>query len=268
MRLEGKTAFITGGNSGIGLAAARTFVAEGARVAITGRNRETLEAAKAELGDRLLAIRADSKDVASIDEAVTRAVRAFGKLDVVFANAGIAAVTPVGGTTLAEFEDVVRTDLTGVFFTVQSAAPHLNEKASIILTGSVHAVLGTAGWAAYAGSKGAVRSMTRVLASEFAPRGIRVNQLTPGATRSPIWNAFAPDAGAMEALERELIATIPLGRMGEAEEIAKAALFLASDDSSFITAAEIVVDGGATGAPRGRVEIPPAPTGGLRLRQG
>ena len=213
MRLKGKTAFITGGNSGIGLATARLFIAEGAKVAITGRSKETLDAAAVELGDNLLAIQADARDVAAIDKAVAAAVRAFGKLDIVFANAGIGGLTPVGGTDLATFEDIIRINLTGVFFTVQSAAPYLSEKASIILNGSVHGVMGAPGWAAYAASKGAVRSMTRVLASEFAPRGIRVNQVTPGATRTPIWDPFAQQAGTRSALEEGLVATIPLGRI-------------------------------------------------------
>jgi NAD(P)-dependent dehydrogenase (short-subunit alcohol dehydrogenase family) len=251
MRLQGKTAFITGGNSGIGLATASLFVAEGARVAITGRNQQTLNTAAAEIGDRLLAIRADTRDVAAIENAVSQAVRAFGQLDIVFANAGIAGVTPLGKTDLAAFEDIIRTNLTGVFFTVQAAAPHLKAKASVILNGSVHGVLGVPGWAAYAASKGAVRSLTRVLASELAPRGIRVNQVTPGATRSAIWSPLAAEAAGLAALEKDLATTIPLGRIGEAEEVARVALFLASDDSSNVTAAEVVVDGGATGAPLG-----------------
>jgi NAD(P)-dependent dehydrogenase (short-subunit alcohol dehydrogenase family) len=250
VRLQGKTAFITGGNSGIGLATARLFVAEGARVAITGRNQQTLDAVAAEIGDNLLAIRADTRDVAAIENAVSQAVRAFGQLDIVFANAGIAGVTPLGKTDLAAFEDILRTNLTGVFFTVQAAAPHLKAKASVILNRSVQGVMGVPGYAAYAASKGAVRSMTRVLAAELAPRGIRVNQVTPGAARSAIWSPFAADAG-LAALEKELATTIPLGRIGEAEEVAKVALFLASDDSSNVTAAEVVVDGGATGAPPG-----------------
>lgn len=251
MRLKGKTALITGGNSGIGLATARLFIAEGARVAITGRRQETLDAAAAELGDNLLAIQADARDVASIDKSVAEAVRALGRLDIVFANAGIGGSTPVGRTSLEAFEDIIRTNLTGVFFTVQAAAPHLNEKASIILNGSVHGVMGVPGFAAYAASKGAVRSMTRVLASEFAPRGIRVNQVTPGAARTAIWDPFAEQAGAMSALEEVLVTTIPLGRIGEAEEVASVVLFLASDDSSNVVAEEIVVDGGAIGAPLG-----------------
>jgi NAD(P)-dependent dehydrogenase (short-subunit alcohol dehydrogenase family) len=251
MRLSGKTAFITGGNSGIGLATARLFIAEGAKVAITGRNPETLAAAAAELGPSLLALEADARDPASIERAVAAAVKAFGKLDVVFANAGIGGGTPVGQTELAAFENILRTNVTAVFFTVQAAAPHLNEKASVILNGSVHGVMGIPGYSAYAASKGAVRSMTRVLASELAPRGIRVNQVTPGATRTPIWNAAAKQAGSMDALEQGLAGAIPLGRMAEAEEVAKAVLFLASSDSSSTTADEIVVDGGAIGAPLG-----------------
>jgi NAD(P)-dependent dehydrogenase (short-subunit alcohol dehydrogenase family) len=251
MRLQGKTAFITGGNSGIGLATARLFVAEGARVAITGRNRETLDAAVAELGDKVVAIQADLQDESAIERSVSEAVGALGKLDIVFANAGIAGATPVGKTSMEAFENVFKTNVTGVFLTIQAIVPHLNDGASIILNGSVHAVMGWPGYSAYAASKGAVRSMTRVLASEFAPRGIRVNQVTPGAARTPIWSPHAHNSGGMDALEEQLATTIPLGRLGEAEEVAKVVLFLASDDSSNVTATEVVVDGGATGAPLG-----------------
>jgi NAD(P)-dependent dehydrogenase (short-subunit alcohol dehydrogenase family) len=169
----------------------------------------------------------------------------------VFANAGIGGTTPVGQTSLAAFEEIIRTNLTAVFFTVQAAAAHLNEGASIILIGSVHAVMGVPGSSAYAASKAGVRAMTRNLASEFAPRGIRVNQVTPGGTRTPIWSPSAPTNDAMVALEQRIVRTIPLGRLGEADEVAKAVLYLASDDASKVTGAEIVVDGGATGAPQG-----------------
>ena len=138
-----------------------------------------------------------------------------------------------------------------MFFTIQAAAPHLNPGASIILNGSVHAVMGVPGYSAYAATKAGVRAMTRNLASEFAPRGIRVNQVTPGGTKTPIWSEQAPTDAAMAALEKTLSGMTALGRMGEAEEIAKAALYLASDEASFVTGAEIVVDGGATGAPIG-----------------
>lgn len=251
MKLIGKTAFITGGNSGIGLATARLFIAEGAKVAIAGRNQQTLDAAKAELGPNLLAIRADLNDVAQIEAAVELAVATLGKLDIVFANAGISGGDPVGSTTLASFQEIIDTNLTGVFFTVQAAAAHLNDKASIILNGSVHATMGWPGRVAYAATKGAVRSMTRAMAGEFAPRGIRVNQVTPGATKTPIWDSRAATVEQREALEAKISRGIPLGRLGEPEELAKAVLFLASDDSSYITAEEIVVDGGATGSPMG-----------------
>jgi NAD(P)-dependent dehydrogenase (short-subunit alcohol dehydrogenase family) len=251
MRLANKTAFITGGNSGIGLATARLFVAEGARVAITGRNQATLEAVAKELGPNALAIVADATDVAATERAVTRAVEKFGKLDIVFANAGIPGSTPVGGTTLAAFENVIRTNITAVFFTVQAAAPHLNDGASIILNGSVISVLGNPGYSAYAASKAGVRAMARVMASELSPRGIRVNVVAPGAARTPIWNRVAPDAEALAALDKTLSRTIPLGRLGEADEVAKTVLFLASDDSSNVQGAEIFVDGGATGSPAG-----------------
>jgi NAD(P)-dependent dehydrogenase (short-subunit alcohol dehydrogenase family) len=251
MRLKNKTALITGGNSGIGLATARLFVTEGARVAITGRNQATLEAAAKELGPNALAIVADATDIAATENAVTKAVERFGKLDVVFANAGIPGNTPIGGTTLAAFESVIRTNITAVFFTVQAAAPHLNDGASIILNGSVISVLGNPGYAAYAASKAGVRAMARVMASELSPRRIRVNVVSPGAARTPIWNGAAPTAEAFVALDKRLSRAIPLGRLGEAEEVAKTALFLASDDASNVQAAEIFVDGGATGSPAG-----------------
>jgi len=251
MRLENKTALITGGNSGIGLATARLFIAEGARVAITGRNQATLEAAAMELGPNALAIVADATEIAATENAVAKAVERFGKLDIVFANAGIPGDTPIGATTLAVFESVIRTNITAVFFTVQAAVPHLNDGASIILNGSVISVLGNPGYAAYAASKAGVRAMARVMASELSPRAIRVNVVSPGAARTPIWNGRAPTAEAFAALDTRMSRTIPLGRIGEAEEVAKTVLFLASDDASNVQAAEIFVDGGATGSPAG-----------------
>ena len=251
MRLANKTALITGGNSGIGLATARLFIAEGARVAITGRNQETLDAAKRELGPNLVAIQADVTDIAATERAVAAAVEALGPLDIVFANAGIGGSTPVGGTELAVFEQVLRTNLTAVFFTVQAAAAHLNDGASIILNGSVHAVLGMPAYSAYAASKAGVRAMARVMASELSPRRIRVNVVVPGATRTPIWGRIAPDAAALAAFEARVSKAIPLARLGEADEVAKTVLFLASDDASNVQGTEILVDGGMTGSPSG-----------------
>ncbi|WP_445488651.1 SDR family oxidoreductase [Rhodopseudomonas sp. RCAM05734] len=251
MKLANKTALITGGNSGIGLATARLFVAEGARVAITGRDKARLDAAVEELGPNALGIVADATDVAATEAAVVRAVAQFGKLDIVFANAGISASTPVGGTSLEVFESVLKTNITAVFFTVQAAAPHLNDGASIILNGSVISVLGNPGYAAYAASKAGVRAMARVMASELSPRNIRVNVVSPGGTSTPIWNRAAPTPDAVTALEARISQAIPLGRFGKPEEVAKTVLFLASDDASNIQGAEIFVDGGATASPAG-----------------
>jgi NAD(P)-dependent dehydrogenase (short-subunit alcohol dehydrogenase family) len=251
MRLANKTALITGGNSGIGLATARLFVAEGAKVTITGRNRETLAVAAQELGPNALAVEADATDIAATEAAIKRAVDKFGELDVLFANAGIPGNTPLGGTTLAAFEQVLKTNITAVFFTVQAALPHLADGASIILNGSVISVLGSPGYSAYAASKAGVRAMARVMASELSPRGIRVNVVAPGAARTPIWKRAAPTAEAFAALEQRVSRTTPLGRIADADHIAKTVLFLASDDAAHVQSAEIFVDGGATGSPAG-----------------
>nr|WP_218626120.1 SDR family oxidoreductase [Bradyrhizobium sp. dw_78] len=249
--MANKTALITGGNSGIGLATARLFVKEGAKVTITGRNRATLEETAKELGPNALAVVADATDVAATEAAIKQAAEKFGKLDVVFANAGIPGNTPLGSTTLAAFESVIRTNITSVFFTVQSAVPYLNDGASIILNGSVISVLGNPGYSAYAASKAGVRAMARVMASELSPRRIRVNVVAPGAARTPIWNGAAPTPEAYAALDKRISRAIPLGRLGEADEVAKTVLFLASDDASNIQSAEIFVDGGSTGSPAG-----------------
>ena len=251
MRLKNKTAFITGGNSGIGLATAKLFVAEGARVAITGRNQATLEAAAKELGPNALAIVADATDIAATEQAIDQAVAKFGKLDIVFANAGIAGPSPLGGTTLEAFEKVIRTNLTSVFFTVQAAVPHLNDNASIILNGSVISVLGMPGTSAYAAAKAGVRAMARAMASELSPRGIRVNVVAPGAIRTPIWGAAIATPEAEKAFEQRIALTTPLGRLGETEHISKTVLFLASDDAAHIQGQELFVDGGTTASPSG-----------------
>lgn len=251
MRLANKTALITGGNSGIGLTTAKLFVAEGAKVAITGRDRTRLDAAVKELGPNAIGIVADATDIAATEKAVATAVETFGKLDIVFANAGISGFTPVGGTALDVFESILRTNITAVFFTVQAAAAHLNDGASIILNGSVISVLGNPGYAAYAASKAGVRAMARVMASELSPRGIRVNVVSPGATATPIWDRSAPTPEARATLEKRISMTVPLGRFGKPEEVAKTVLFLASDDASNVQGAEIFVDGGSTASPAG-----------------
>lgn len=251
MRLKNKTALITGGNSGIGLATARVFAAEGAKVVITGRNRETLEAAAKELGPNALALAADVTDTAATAAAIRQGAEKFGKYDILFVNAGIAGGTPLGSATPEVFEKVISTNLTGVFFTVQSALPHLNDNASIILNGSVISVLGNPGYSAYGAAKAGVRAMARIMASELSPRGIRVNVVAPGAIRTPIWGAATATPEAEKVFEARIGRTTPLGRIGEPDHVSRTVLFLASDDAAHIQGQEFFVDGGATASPAG-----------------
>lgn len=250
MRFTGKTVLITGGNSGIGFVTAKLMLAEGARVAITGRDRAKLDSAAAELGAGVLAIQADLDDPATYDGLAAQLKAAFGHLDAVFANAGIPGATPLGSTTADAFNAILRTNLTGVFLTVQAAVPLMKAGGAIVLNGSVMRELGAPGSAAYAAAKAGVSSMAKVFATELVGRGIRVNTVIPGATRTPIWSR-GTRVGTPEQIETAIAPTIPMARFAEPEEVANAVLFLASDQSSGMTAAEIVVDGGATGAPWG-----------------
>jgi NAD(P)-dependent dehydrogenase (short-subunit alcohol dehydrogenase family) len=254
MKLRGKKALITGGNSGIGLATARLFIAEGAQVAITGRDQKTLDEAVSELGPNARGYRADVTVAEDRKRLFAALAQDFGKLDVIFANAGISGRTPTGSTDETIFENVIHTNLSGAFFTVNSAAPLLNDNGSIIFTGSVHDYLGQPGLAAYAATKGGLVSMARSVAADLAPRNIRVNVVAPGATKTPIWKRGSRASISAEEsakLAKFVSSVVPLGRWGEPEEVAKAVLFLASDDSSYVNAVELMVDGAATGAPFG-----------------
>jgi NAD(P)-dependent dehydrogenase (short-subunit alcohol dehydrogenase family) len=252
MKLAGKKALITGGNSGIGLATALRFIKEGAHVAITGRNQETLDAAIAQLGPNAVGFQGDVTDAKSRKAIIDQIAEKFGKLDILFANAGIAGRTPAGSAPEELFGQIININLTSVFFTVQDALPLLNDGASVIFNGSVIGSLGTVGNAAYAASKAGVRALSRSLAADLSPRGIRVNVVSPGAIKTAIWGRHTrrspEEAGELAA---RMASFIPLGRWGEADEIAKAVLFLASDDSSYVQAAELFVDGGLTGTPFG-----------------
>src|ERR1700757_1756275 len=254
MKLTGKKALITGGNSGIGFAPTPPFLPEGAQVAITGRDQKTLDAAVAELGPNARGYRVDVTIAEDRKRLFAALAKDFGKLDIVFANAGISGRTPTGSTDEAIFENVIHTNLNGAFFTVNSAAPLLNDNGSIIFNGSVHNYLGQPGVAAYAATKGGIVSMARSIAADLAPRNIRVNVVAPGATKTPIWKrgpraSMSTDESAK--LTKFVSSAVPQGRWGEPEEVAKAVLFLASDDSSYVNAIELMVDGGATGAPFG-----------------
>jgi NAD(P)-dependent dehydrogenase (short-subunit alcohol dehydrogenase family) len=254
MKLAGKKALITGGNSGIGFATARLFIAEGAQVAITGRDQKTLDEAVAELGPNARGYRADVTIAEDRKQLFSALAKDFGRLDIVFANAGISGRTPTGTADEAIFENIIHVNLNGAFFTVNSAAPLLNDNGSIIFNGSVHNYLGQPGLAAYAATKGGLVSMARAIAADLASRNIRVNVVAPGATKTPIWKrgSRASVTEEQSAKIADFVSSaIPLGRWGEPEELAKAVLFLASDDSSYVNAVELMVDGGATGAPWG-----------------
>jgi NAD(P)-dependent dehydrogenase (short-subunit alcohol dehydrogenase family) len=243
-RLDGKTAVITGGNSGIGLAAARRFVAEGAEVFITGRRQEELDKAVEAIGAGVTAVQGDVTNLDDLDRlfATVRAQR--GGIDILFANAGLGAMAPIGAITEASFDLVFDVNVKGTLFTVQKALPLMRPGGSIILAGSTTGSKGAPAFSVYSATKAAIRNFARSWALDLKTTGIRVNVLSPGPTATPgLLNGLAR-SGRQEALIAGLIAQTPLGRMGRPEETAAVALFLASDDSSFMTGSEVFVDGG------------------------
>jgi NAD(P)-dependent dehydrogenase (short-subunit alcohol dehydrogenase family) len=250
MRMKGKTALITGGNSGIGFATAKRMVEEGATVAITGRNEKTLAQSKQTLGEQVRVFRLDATDFAGLESGVARIAAAMGPLDAVFLNAGDACLTAVGNTTEAQFDHLIATNLKSPFLYVQALAPHLRNNAAIVLNSSVGNTIGMPRMAVYAASKAGLVAMARCLASELSGRGIRVNVVSPGSIRTPFWRTLADDAH-IPAVQAHAARAVPLARLGEAEEIANAVLFLCSDESSYVQAAELYVDGGMTGAMMG-----------------
>ncbi|MDT7799819.1 MAG: hypothetical protein QOI78_3252 [Actinomycetota bacterium] len=243
MNLKDKTAVVTGGGTGIGLAIAKRFAAEGAHVFITGRRKEVLDDAVAEIGGSVQAIRADSSNLADLD-ALYRAVEERGKgLDVVVANSGGGTVAPLGEITEEQVDGTFATNVKGVVFTVQKALPLLNENASVIITGSTTSTRVAAGMSVYAATKAAVRNFARTWALDLKGKGVRVNVLSPGPTRTPGLLGLAEPA-AQQAMLDMFEADVPLGRIGDPSEIAGAALFLASPDASFVNGVEFFVDGG------------------------
>src|SRR3954449_4000708 len=239
-RLDGKRALITGGTSGIGLEAARQFLAEGARVAVTGTSPAGIEATRAELGDGVTVIRADAGDVAgqrSIAEAVDRAL---GGLDVLFVNAGVGDFRPLEAWDEAGFDRSVAVNLKGPFFLVQGLLPILANPAAIVLNTSINAHIGMPASSVYAATKAGLVSLARTLSGELLPRGIRVNAVSPGPIATPLHGKI----GMGEAEIAGLVARIPAGRRGEPGEIAKAAVFLASEEAAFTVGSELIIDGG------------------------
>lgn len=244
-KLNNKVAVITGGNSGIGLATAKLFANEGAKVTITGRNAKTIDTAIAEIGYNAIGVVSDVADVNSFEPLYEQVKNTFGKIDVLIVNAGILTVAPLENFTEEMFDNISNINYKGVFFTVQKALPYLNDGASIVVTSSTVAYKGMAGMAAYISSKAAERSLVRAFAAELAGRNIRVNTLSPGSIAgTPVLaNAgFTPEQ--IDEMETFLKSITPMKRAGTVDEMAKGFLFLASDDSSYMTGGDLLLDGG------------------------
>jgi NAD(P)-dependent dehydrogenase (short-subunit alcohol dehydrogenase family) len=246
-KLEGKVAVVTGGNSGIGLATAKEFAREGARVVITGRDTRALAEAAREIGGEVLALRSDSSSLADLDELFAAVKDRFGRVDVLFVNAGVGKFAPLGETTEELFDQIIDINLKGAYFTVQKALPLLNDGASVVLNASVVAHVGFPNSSVYSASKAALLSLARTLSAELIGRGIRVNAVSPGPVETPIFGKMGLPPESVDETKRGFSEHVPLGRMGRPEEIAKAVLFLASSDSSFLVGTEIVADGGVVG---------------------
>jgi NAD(P)-dependent dehydrogenase (short-subunit alcohol dehydrogenase family) len=243
-KLEGKVAVITGGNSGIGLATAKEFKNQGARVAISGRDLETLESARKEIGSDVLAVRADTARLSDIDNLFATVKNEFGNIDVLFINAGIGLFAPVENVTEEFFDRIMDINFKGAYFTIQKALPLLNDNASIVLNSSISAHIGMPNSSVYAASKAALMTLARTLSAELVGRGIRVNAVSPGPVTTPIFNRMDLSPQELEQLATDIQSQVPMKRFGLPEEIAKTVLFLASPDSSFLLGTEIVADGG------------------------
>ncbi|HAZ75909.1 MULTISPECIES: glucose 1-dehydrogenase [Pseudescherichia] len=242
-QLDGKIALVTGGTSGIGLATAQVLAAQGAQVFITGRRQAELDAAVETIGAAATGIRADASKLADLDAVYAQIAKQAGRLDILFANAGGGDMQPLGAISEEHFDRIFGTNVRGVVFTVQKALPLLVDGASVILTGSTTSVKGTASFSVYSASKAAVRNFARSWALDLKDRGIRVNVVSPGPVRTPGLGELVPDEHR-QGLFDALAAQVPLGRLGEPEEIGKVVAFLGSDAASFINGVELFVDGG------------------------
>lgn len=242
--LEGKVAVITGGSSGIGLATAKVFRDSGAKVAISGRNQESLDDAIKELGAGVVAVRSDVSKLSDLDTLFNAVVKKLGRIDVLFANAGIAKFAPLSDVSEDAYDETFNINVKGAFFTIQKAIPHLNDNASIILNSSFVNQAGVPTTSVYAASKAAVRSLARGISSELASRGIRVNVVSPGPIATPVYGKLGLPKESVDAFAANIVSQVPLKRFGQPEEVAQTVLFLAGSASSYITGVELNVDGG------------------------
>jgi NAD(P)-dependent dehydrogenase (short-subunit alcohol dehydrogenase family) len=241
-KLSGKVAVVTGGNSGIGFATAKEFKEQGAKVAISGRSK-VVEVAK-DIGVDVLGVTADVTKFADLDNLFKTVNDKVGKIDVLFVNAGVAKVSPLADATETHFDEIMDINFKGAYFTIQKALPYLNDNASIILNGSVNSYVGFAGLSVYSASKAALHSLARTLSAELIGRGIRVNTLNIGPVSTPLLEKVGLPQDALQGFATTVTAKMPVKRFGHPEEIAKAAAFLASSDSSFVVGSEISTDGG------------------------
>ena len=243
-KLEGKTAVVTGGSTGIGLAAAKQLVLEGAYVYITGRRQSELDAAVKTIGSNVTAIRADSSSLSDLDKVYAQIKQQKGRVDILFANAGGGRFAPLGTITEEHFDTTFNTNVKGLVFTVQKALPLMPDGSAIILNASIASIKGVGAFSVYSASKAAVRSLARSWTVDLKDRKIRVNAISPGSIETPGLAGLAPDEQQRKGLFDHFTSTIPLGRLGQPEEIGKAVAFLASNDASFITGIDLFVDGG------------------------
>jgi NAD(P)-dependent dehydrogenase (short-subunit alcohol dehydrogenase family) len=245
-RFNGKVAVVTGGNSGIGLASAKRLASEGARVAIFGRNQDTLDAAVEEVGEGAIGIQGDVTSMADLDKLVSTVSSELGQVDAVFVNAGVGGFTPLGDTTEEAFDHLTGVNFKGAYFTIQKLLPILNEGSSVVLNASVANQVGMPAFGVYSATKAAVRSLARTFSAELVDRGIRVNVVSPGPIETPIFDKMGMSQEQQGEFGEQITTMVPMKRMGQPEEIASAVAFLASSDSSYVVGAEIEVDGGMT----------------------
>jgi len=243
-KLQNKIALVTGGNSGIGFATAKEFIQQGAKVIITGRNAAALEDAKQSLGENAFTLLSDASNMEDVFKLQQQVKAIFPSLDILFINAGVAKLAPFETMTEAQYDETFNINVKSAYFTIQQLLPLFNDGGSIVLNTSINSHIGMANTTLYAASKGALITMARTLSTELLSRKIRVNAISPGPVRTPLYDKFGFDKEQAEAVQASIVGQVPMGRFGTPEEIARIVTFFASEDSSFVIGAELIADGG------------------------